>query len=145
MHDAGQACWCPVLRDEGQEVRPGVAVLEAGLHLFDGQFRSAAVNGDRLASRGGNGQLGDERGLLHFGIGVFGMIVVEANLADGKAAGVAREVFELLQGFGRGAVGFLRGDTGGGADLRRSGRALVLAGDLESPLHGVRAVADADG
>ena len=46
---------------------------------------------DGLAGGGGDAELGDEGGLLDVGSRVFDVVVVEADFADGDAAGVGGE------------------------------------------------------
>ena len=46
---------------------------------------------DGLAGGGGDLHLGDEGGLLDGDVGVVEVVVVEADLADGDAAGVCGE------------------------------------------------------
>lgn len=94
---------------------------------------------DGFAGGGGNAHLGDEGLLLDVDRGVVEVVVVEANFADGDALRVLRKLSELGEGFGVGLVGLLGVDAGGGED------AGVGVGEVESAVHGGRAVADAYG
>jgi hypothetical protein len=82
--------------------------------------------------------------VLDVGGGVFDVVVVEADLADGDAAGVGGEGLAGSDCSRWRGGGFLGMDAGAGVDggeIRGSGR----FGDFEGAVHLVGAVADADG
>ncbi len=95
VHDAAERVWGPVFGDEGEEVFPGGFGVAVGLELLfgggGGELGGAAVDEDGLAEGGGDLHLGDEGGLLDGGQGVVEVVVVEADLAYGDAAGVGGE------------------------------------------------------
>ena len=111
-----------MLTQQVEQVVPGgigVAVLlETRLGVRPCEFAGAHMDRDGLADLGGGGELGDEGGLLDVYIGVAGVVIVETDLADREAERVARKLAQLAEGFGRGAVCFLRMDAGGGVELR---------------------------
>ena len=148
VHDAAELERYPVLLDEGEEVFPGGIGAAEGLEFLlgggGGELGGAAVDEDGFACGGGDGHLGDEGGLLDVWEGVVEMVVVEANLTDGDAAWVGGEGGEPGEGFGGGAGGLLRVDADAGEDAGERGR-VGGVGDVECAVHGVRAVADADG
>ena len=145
MHDAAEVVRGPVFGDEVEEVLPGVGGAEFLFGLRGGELAGAAVDDDGLACGGGDFHLGDE-GLLAGcrGCGVFDVVVVEADLADGDAAGVGGEGGEFFEGFGGGAGGLLGVDSGAGVE-GGEGRGVGGGGDVEGLVHGVGAFADADG
>jgi hypothetical protein len=49
------------------------------------------VNDDGLAGGGRDAELGQEGGVLDFGRGIFDVVIVEADLADGDRARVSGE------------------------------------------------------
>jgi len=53
------------------------------------------VDEDGLADGGGDGHLRDEGGLLRGDVGVVGVVVVEADLADGDAVFIGGEGSEF--------------------------------------------------
>ena len=76
------------------------------------------------------------------------MVVVEADLADGDAAGVSGEGGEFGECLGGGGGGLLRVDACAGEELRRGvcgGFGCDFVGDFEGSVHGIGAVADAYG
>ncbi len=143
VHDAGEAGRRPVLGDEVEQIGSGVAVTKAGFDLVAGEFGGAAVDGDGLARAGGDVHLGDEGGLLNLGVGVVEVVVIEADLANGDAAGVAGEGCELGEGVGGGLVRLLRVNAGGREELQ--GGSGVGVREFEGAVHRGGAVADADG
>ena len=95
MHDAGEGVRRPVGFQEREEVVPGgvgiAVVLEASLGLGGGQLGGAAVDDDGLAGGSRDFHLGDEGLVLDGDVGVFEVVVVEADFADGEAFGVFDE------------------------------------------------------
>jgi len=102
------------------------------------------VDDDGLADLGGDLHLSVEGLMLDGDIGVFEVVVVEADLPDGDAAGVGGEAAELGEGLGGSVVGLLGVDSGAGVDLR-----LMVAGDavgqIEREVHLGWILTDADG
>lgn len=147
VHDAGEAGGLPMLGDEGEEVFPGVGGAEAGLGGWGGELGGPAVEDDGLSGGGGEFELADEGGFLDGGVRVLDVVIVEADLADGEAEGVGEEAGEFFEGRGGGVGGLVGVNAGGREDPGEAGVAGEGAGvgDLERPVHGVGAVADADG
>src|ERR1039458_8551606 len=77
------------------------------------------------------------------GGGVFDVVVVEADFADGDRAGVGGESGELGEGLRSGGGCLLGMDSGAGVDGGEIGRTGGF-GDFECAVHLVGAVADAD-
>ena len=87
----GRRVRLPVFGEQGEEVLPGVGgdrtfALAAG--VASSEVRQWMRMGLRAAAA--MLELGDEGGLLGGDVGVFDVVVVEADFADGDAAGVAR-------------------------------------------------------
>ena len=144
MHDAAEVVRGPVLGDEVEDVLPGVGGTEFLFGLGCRELAGAAVNEDGLARGGGDLHLGEEGLFLDVGGGVFEVVVIEADLADGDAAGVGGEGREFFQGFGGGAGSFLGVDSGAGVEGWES-EVVHSVGDVEGLVHGAGAFADADG
>jgi hypothetical protein len=64
-----------------------------------------------------NLHLADERGSLDFHGRIFCVVVVQADFADGNAAGILRKRGKFFIGGVIGCRGFLRMDSGRGEDL----------------------------
>src|ERR1039458_3381495 len=147
VHDAGRRgvtrVRLPVLGEQGEEFFPGVGGAELGFGLRRGERGGAAVDEDGLAGEGGNAELGEEGGALNVGGGVFDVVVVEADFADGDRAGVGGESGELGEGLRSGGGCLLGMDSGAGVDGGEIGRTGGF-GDFECAVHLVGAVADAD-
>ena len=99
VHDAGWGVGAarvrlPVFGEEGEEVVPG-GVWTCGAEFLLGrrsrQLGCPAVDEDGLAGGSGDAELGEEGGVLDVGRGIFDVVVVEADLADGDAARVGGE------------------------------------------------------
>ena len=73
---------------------------------------------DGLAGRGRDVELGDEGGLLGGDVGVFDVVVVEADFADGDAARIGGERREFGERFRGGPVRLLRMNADGRVRLR---------------------------
>src|SRR6185312_6245042 len=102
-------------------------------------LRCATVNRYGLAGLGGDRHLRGKCGLLCRNIGIVQVVVVEADLANGNTARVGNECPQARKVFLRSLVCFLRMDAGSREDLRMQVR------QLQRPVHGVGAFADADG
>ena len=139
MHHAGDAVRVPVFGDEGEEVSFGVGWAVLFFGGGRGEFAGAAVDQDGFAGGRSDLHLGDEGGLLGWDAGIFKVVVVEADLAEGDALFLRDERCESGEIFGGGLMGFLWMDTGAGVDIRMRVR------DTEGAVHGVGAVANADG
>ncbi len=83
----GCQCWA----DEVESVLPCVGRTEFGLGLGGGELGGAAVDDDGLAGFGGDVHLGGEGQLLDGDVGVFEVVVVETDFADGDAFGIGGE------------------------------------------------------
>ena len=144
VHDPGQARGLEVLGDEGEGVGPGVGGAVPLFGLRGGELGGSAVDDDGLAELSGDLHLGEEGLLLDGDVGVFEVVVVEADLAYCDAAGVGGEAGELGEGLGGGVVGLLRVDSGGGED---GGQVVACYGgrEVECLMHLGGVLADADG
>ena len=95
VHDAGGSAWgcqCSASRRRrSSQAAFGSAAPNFCFGGGRGELGGSAVDEDGLAGGGGDAELGEEGGLLDVGSGVFDVVVVEADLADGDAAGVGGE------------------------------------------------------
>ncbi len=117
VHDAGEAGGGPVLGDEGEEVFPGVTVSERAftLALASSEVRQWMVMGLRARRRSPSGRRRRPAGRRDRGC--------RGGSSRGRShrwrcSGILREQVEAGEGFGRGLVGLLGVDAGGGEDLR---------------------------
>ena len=144
MHDAAQVVRRPVLVDQGEDVFPGIGGAVFFFGLRRGELRGSAVDDDGFAGFGGDVHLRGEGQLLGGDVGVFEVVVVEADLAYGDAFGVCGETGYLGEvGFG-GVVGLLGVDACAGvyAGVVRAGGCV---GEVERVVHEFGAFADTDG
>lgn len=88
VHDPRESSRIPVLGDEGEKVFPGIGGAVLFFGLWGGELRSSAVDDDGLAGLGGDVHLGGEGELLGGDVGIFEVVVIEADFADGDAFGV---------------------------------------------------------
>jgi hypothetical protein len=134
VEDSAKIVGSPMLLKLGEGVIPCVGRV----------LRGAAVDEDGKPGGGGDFHLGGKGLALFLARGVV-VVVVEADFADGDDVGVVAEGFEFFEGVGSGEAGFVGMDSGGGIDAGDVGAAGVVVGEFGGAVHGVGAVADADG